>query len=80
MIRYSLRCDQGHDFDGWFRSSDGFETLRAAGLPQALAALARDAGGQRRMGAAARALLLARAGNPATLIGRIAALARRGLA
>ncbi|WP_418024303.1 3-deoxy-D-manno-octulosonic acid transferase [Paracoccus sp. TD-10] len=52
----------------------------AAGLPQALAALARDAGGQRRMGAAARALLLARAGNPATLIGRIAALARRGLA
>ncbi len=31
MIRYSLRCDQGHDFDGWFRSSDGFETLRAAG-------------------------------------------------
>ena len=31
MIRYSLRCDQGHDFDGWFRSSDGFESLRAAG-------------------------------------------------
>ena len=31
MIRYSLRCDQGHDFEGWFRSSDGFETMRAAG-------------------------------------------------
>ncbi|HRM74470.1 MAG TPA: DUF1178 family protein [Paracoccus sp. (in: a-proteobacteria)] len=31
MIRYSLHCDQGHDFDGWFRSSDGFESLRAAG-------------------------------------------------
>ncbi|WP_374635860.1 DUF1178 family protein [Paracoccus sp. (in: a-proteobacteria)] len=31
MIHYSLRCDQGHDFDGWFRSSDGFESLRAAG-------------------------------------------------
>ena len=31
MIRYSLRCDQGHDFDGWFRSSDGFESLRVAG-------------------------------------------------
>lgn len=31
MIRYSLSCDQGHDFDGWFRSSDGFESLRAAG-------------------------------------------------
>ena len=31
MIRYALRCDQGHDFDGWFRSSDGFETMRDAG-------------------------------------------------
>ena len=31
MIRYSLRCDQGHEFDGWFRSSDGFEMMRAAG-------------------------------------------------
>lgn len=31
MIRYDLRCDQGHDFDGWFRSSDGFDSLRAAG-------------------------------------------------
>lgn len=31
MIRYSLRCDKGHDFDGWFQSSDGFEKLRAAG-------------------------------------------------
>ncbi|KGJ05632.1 hypothetical protein SAMN04487972_10596 [Paracoccus halophilus] len=31
MIRYSLRCDQGHEFDGWFRSSDGFESMRAAG-------------------------------------------------
>ncbi|RNF35240.1 DUF1178 family protein [Paracoccus methylarcula] len=31
MIRYALRCDKGHDFDGWFRSSDGFETMRDAG-------------------------------------------------
>lgn len=31
MIRYALRCDHGHDFDGWFRSSDAFETTRAAG-------------------------------------------------
>ena len=31
MIRYSLRCDKGHDFDGWFRSSDAFETQAAAG-------------------------------------------------
>ena len=31
MIRYDLRCDKGHDFDGWFRDSEGFETLRKAG-------------------------------------------------
>ena len=31
MIRYALRCDQGHDFDGWFRSSDAFEATRMAG-------------------------------------------------
>lgn len=31
MIRYALRCDKGHDFDGWFRSSDGFQTMRDAG-------------------------------------------------
>lgn len=31
MIRYALRCEKGHDFDGWFRSSDAFDTTRAAG-------------------------------------------------
>lgn len=31
MIRYALRCDKGHDFDSWFRSSEGFETMRDAG-------------------------------------------------
>lgn len=31
MIRYALRCDKGHDFDGWFRSSEGFETMRGSG-------------------------------------------------
>ncbi|MFC3570841.1 DUF1178 family protein [Paracoccus sp. TOH] len=31
MIRYALRCDQGHEFDGWFRNSEGFESLRKAG-------------------------------------------------
>ena len=31
MIRYDLRCKEGHVFDGWFRSSDGFEQMRAAG-------------------------------------------------
>lgn len=31
MIRYDLRCDKGHDFDGWFRDSAGFDTLNRAG-------------------------------------------------
>lgn len=31
MIRYALRCENGHDFDGWFRSSKNFETMRTAG-------------------------------------------------
>jgi hypothetical protein len=31
MIHYALRCAGGHDFDGWFPSSDGFEAQRAAG-------------------------------------------------
>lgn len=30
MIRYALRCDRGHDFEGWFRSSEAFETTLAA--------------------------------------------------
>lgn len=25
MIHYALRCTEGHDFEGWFRSSDDFE-------------------------------------------------------
>ncbi|MBK4215172.1 DUF1178 family protein [Paracoccus caeni] len=31
MIRYDLRCKKGHDFDGWFRSSDAFDTMLSAG-------------------------------------------------
>lgn len=31
MIRYALRCDKGHDFDGWFRSAAGFDALSAEG-------------------------------------------------
>lgn len=32
MIRYSLRCDQGHEFDGWFRSSADFDRQNDAHL------------------------------------------------
>ncbi|UXN64951.1 DUF1178 family protein [Phyllobacterium sp. A18/5-2] len=26
MIRFSLHCDNEHDFEGWFRSNDDFDT------------------------------------------------------
>lgn len=32
MIRFSLICDKDHDFDGWFGSSDDFETQKKRGL------------------------------------------------
>ena len=32
MIRFTLGCDHGHEFDGWFRSNDDFEKQRKRGL------------------------------------------------
>jgi hypothetical protein len=32
MIHYQLRCDQAHEFDGWYRDSAAFEKLAAAEL------------------------------------------------
>ena len=32
MIRYRLRCSNGHDFDAWFRSSDDCAAQIGAGL------------------------------------------------
>ena len=32
MIHYNLRCAAGHEFDGWFKDSAGFETQAEAGL------------------------------------------------
>ncbi|WP_434288574.1 DUF1178 family protein [Celeribacter sp. SCSIO 80788] len=31
MIRYSLKCAEGHQFESWFRSADAFDTLRTSG-------------------------------------------------
>lgn len=31
MIVYSLACAKGHDFEGWFRDSAGYEAQAAAG-------------------------------------------------
>jgi hypothetical protein len=32
MIHYHLRCDQAHEFDGWFKDSAAFETQAGRGL------------------------------------------------
>lgn len=32
MIRFSLSCGQGHDFDGWFRSNDDFDQQKKRGF------------------------------------------------
>lgn len=32
MIHYTLICDDGHDFDGWFRDSETFEKQAGDGL------------------------------------------------
>jgi hypothetical protein len=31
MILFTLRCGRGHEFEGWFRDSDGFEAQHKAG-------------------------------------------------
>lgn len=31
MIRFDLRCGDGHEFDSWFASGDAFDRLKAAG-------------------------------------------------
>ena len=32
MIRFSLRCDNKHSFDSWFKSNDAYESLNKAGM------------------------------------------------
>ncbi len=32
MIRYAVRCRDDHEFEGWFRSSDGFDDQVTRGL------------------------------------------------
>ena len=32
MIKYGLECDKGHSFEGWFQSSDGFDTQKKRGF------------------------------------------------
>ena len=37
MIRYKLRCHAGHEFEGWFQDSGGFDKLAKAGLVECTA-------------------------------------------
>ena len=32
MIKYRLQCGEGHQFEGWFKGSEGFETQKAQGF------------------------------------------------
>ena len=32
MIRYTLKCGQGHGFESWFQSADAFDGLSSRGL------------------------------------------------
>lgn len=32
MINYSLACDNGHEFDGWFRNSGDYDKQKSLGL------------------------------------------------
>lgn len=32
MIRFSLRCDSGHEFESWFKDGSAYERMAAAGL------------------------------------------------
>jgi hypothetical protein len=32
MIRYDLKCPEGHDFDSWFQSAAAFDSLLTRGL------------------------------------------------
>jgi len=32
MIKYALRCGEGHAFDSWFQSAEAFGTLRAKSM------------------------------------------------
>lgn len=31
MIRYALKCDDGHNFESWFQSASAFDALKTAG-------------------------------------------------
>lgn len=32
MIRFSMKCNNNHNFDSWFQSSEAFEKLASSGM------------------------------------------------
>lgn len=32
MIQYTLKCDNGHSFESWFKTASAFETLQGSGM------------------------------------------------
>ncbi len=32
MIKFNLKCEQGHEFDSWFSSNEDYEKLHSRGL------------------------------------------------
>ena len=32
MIRYTLKCSDGHGFESWFQSAEAFDKLKSAGM------------------------------------------------
>ena len=32
MIKFTLHCEQAHDFEGWFRNNEDFETQQKRGF------------------------------------------------
>lgn len=44
MIRFSLECDAGHAFEGWFGSNDDFETQSRRGLVECPSCASRKVG------------------------------------
>jgi hypothetical protein len=34
MIRYTLKCSEGHAFESWFQSAASFDSLQASGMVQ----------------------------------------------
>ena len=39
MIKYTLNCKNGHQFESWFSDSESFETLKKKGTLSVLFAL-----------------------------------------